>query len=646
MEMTLEAVRKNLEYLEHYGVKGQRWGIRRTPEQLGHILKKKNARHYGKYNAAVKRISEIQGDKSISQLSPKDKKKIAKAIEKAQDAVGKIQSTEKKFTPKIEKAEARQAKQEEKSAEKEAKATAKKEAAQAKAEEKAQKEQAKNEKLKAKLMKDPNWDEVYANRNLFSNQELNDITTRMNSEKKMRDALEENSTFNRMANKMKTAANVAGAGLDLYNKAQDIKGIFDAGKKNKAYAEIRQLMADGKYADVVKKSTVISDKDIENFSKRKTLLDNLRKDSGYTTTNNGTSDTKDTKDSKDTKDKKQSDFIEGLSDIKYKKPGPSSSLKSPVNTMTIKVGKGRKGQTLDFTTFNYDDYTQSMMEKVASKKANERKTEPTGTKLPVSADASNIAGSWYSGKGTDTTWAGITETQRKLNVVGNATPLSNKGLIAEKYRVDRVNESKLTNSQKRRVNDITEAAHSIVLNNMVDVTNRIVEDNSKKTLKDVKPKITKERVSGVIENATSGSIFNQKGSDVLSSYSGIFDNVKKDYDYKKRMDKSYDILNSISKKEADDLKYFIPGTAYAYANDGSLDGFPFTSISASSANDASRIAENKPWKDYELKHFMKFINTLEHSQMNNKKEAKKIIDKYEILILNGIGDFKLSDFKK
>lgn len=35
MEMTLEAVRKNLEYLEHYGVKGQRWGIRRTPEQIG-----------------------------------------------------------------------------------------------------------------------------------------------------------------------------------------------------------------------------------------------------------------------------------------------------------------------------------------------------------------------------------------------------------------------------------------------------------------------------------------------------------------------------------------------------------------------------------------------------------------------------------
>ena len=300
MEMTLEAVRKNLEYIEHYGVKGQRWGIRRTPEQLGHILKKKNARHYGKYNAAVKRISELHGGKSIDQLSSKEKKKIAKAIEKAQAAVGKIQANEKKFAPKIEKAEARQAKQEQKSSEKEAKATAKKEAVQAKAEEKAQKEQAKNEKIKAKLMKDPNWEEVYANRNLFSNQELNDITTRMNSEKRMRDALEDNSTFNRMADKMKTITNVAGAGLDLYNKAKDIKDIFDAGKQGKAYAEIRQLMADGKYADVVKKSTVIADKDVENFSKRKKLLDDLRGPQP-----------KDTKDSKDSKDTDASDNNKG-----------------------------------------------------------------------------------------------------------------------------------------------------------------------------------------------------------------------------------------------------------------------------------------------------------------------------------------------
>lgn len=28
------------EFLEHHGIKGQRWGIRRTPEQLGHKVSK------------------------------------------------------------------------------------------------------------------------------------------------------------------------------------------------------------------------------------------------------------------------------------------------------------------------------------------------------------------------------------------------------------------------------------------------------------------------------------------------------------------------------------------------------------------------------------------------------------------------------
>lgn len=42
------------EFLEHHGIKGQRWGIRRTPEQLGHKvskLKKKNAKNWIKEQA-------------------------------------------------------------------------------------------------------------------------------------------------------------------------------------------------------------------------------------------------------------------------------------------------------------------------------------------------------------------------------------------------------------------------------------------------------------------------------------------------------------------------------------------------------------------------------------------------------------------
>lgn len=640
MEMTLEAVRKNLDYLEHHGIKGQRWGIRRTPEQLGHILKKKNARHYGKYNSAVKKISKIQGTKTINELSPKEKDKITKAVNKAENYLKKMESTEEKYGGKIQKAETRQAKTEEK------------------ASIKAENERIKTEAKKNKLIEKQDWEGIMENKNLFTERELSDIATRVNTEKRLKEALEGPNKMDKLADKIKSAANLTGAGIDLYNKVKGVSDILSEGKKEKAYAEIRELMAEGNNAEVIKKSIGISDKDIEGFKKRKDFLDGLRKDvkinnnkqsdknTQENKTDNKTEKKKETKEYKESKDKKPSEFIEGLDNIKYGKAGPSSSLKSPVNTMTTKVGKGRKGQSVDLTTFNYDDYTQSMMQKISSEKANKQRTEPTGTRLSVSADASKSADSWYTGKGADTTWNGINETQRKFNVIGNTTPLTTKGLLSEKYRLDRISESKLTDSQKRRVNEIAEAANSVVINNQVDVVNRIMEDNNKRTLNDVKSKISKEKVSGIIENAASDSIFNKKGSEVLGSYSGLFDTANTDYNYKKRMDKSYDILNSVSKKEAEDLKYFIPGTAYAYANDGSLDGFPFTTISGTDPSDAGKIAKNKPWKDYELKHFMKFIKTLEHAYINNKKESRKIINKYEFLVLNDIGDFKLSDFKK
>lgn len=640
MEMTLEAVRKNLDYLEHHGVKGQRWGVRRTPEQLGHILKKKNARHYGKYNAAVKKISKIQGTKTINELSPKEKAKITKAVNKAENYLKKMESTEEKYSGKIQKAETRQAKAEEKAVTK------------------AENERIKNEAKKNKLIEKQDWEGIMENKNLFTERELSDIATRVNTEKRLKEALEGPNKMDKIADKIKSAANLTGAGIDLYNKVKGVSDILSEGKKEKAYAEIRELMAEGNNAEVIKKSIGISDKDIEGFKKRKDFLDGLRKDvkinnnqksdknTQENKSDNKTEKNKDAKETKETKDKKQSEFIEGLDNIKYGKAGPSSSLKLPVNTMTTKVGKGRKGQSVDLTTFNYDDYTQSMMQKISSEKASKQRTDPTGTRLSISADASKSADSWYSGKGADTTWDGINETQRKFNVIGNLTPATTHGLLAERYRLDRISESKLTDSQKRRVNEIAEAAHSVVMNNQVDVINRIVEDNSKRTLGDVKPKLNNEKVSGIIENAASDSIFNKKGSEVLGSYSGLFDIANTDYNYKKRMDKSYDVLNSVSKKEAEDLKYFIPGTAYAYVHDGSLDGFPFTQISGYDPSDAGKIAKNKPWKDYELKHFMKFIKTLEHAYINNKKEARKIINKYEFLVLNDIGDFKISDLKK
>lgn len=47
------------DYLEHHGVKGQRWGVRRTPEQLGHKPSKKSKFGYAplKYKAPVMQSS-------------------------------------------------------------------------------------------------------------------------------------------------------------------------------------------------------------------------------------------------------------------------------------------------------------------------------------------------------------------------------------------------------------------------------------------------------------------------------------------------------------------------------------------------------------------------------------------------------------
>ncbi len=57
--------------LTHYGVLGMKWGIRRTPAQLGHLTKKDNK--WIKKNAA--KITEKARKKSSKELSIRSKQK-------------------------------------------------------------------------------------------------------------------------------------------------------------------------------------------------------------------------------------------------------------------------------------------------------------------------------------------------------------------------------------------------------------------------------------------------------------------------------------------------------------------------------------------------------------------------------------------
>ena len=258
MAMTPEDVHN---YLEHHGIKGMRWGVRRTPEELGHILKSKNARHYGKYNKAVAKIGKIQGDKTINQLSTKEKKKMADAIEKAQAHLKKMASNEEKYGKKISKAETREQVAKEKEAAKEASKAAE------------------DQKFKEKLLKKQKWEDIYKNKDLFTTQELSDVATRINAEKRVQDALE-SGKMDKLAKKVNSAANLVGSGVNLYNKFKDVQNIFESGQREKAYKEIRKLMAEGNNAEVIKKSVGIADKDVELFNKRAKFLKDMNEGLG------------------------------------------------------------------------------------------------------------------------------------------------------------------------------------------------------------------------------------------------------------------------------------------------------------------------------------------------------------------------------
>lgn len=80
------------EFLERHGIKGQRWGIRRTPEQLGHKvskLKKKNAKIEQKSIDKEKKANKYSSkyhknyDKAFKYLTEGENRKARKFFKKA-----------------------------------------------------------------------------------------------------------------------------------------------------------------------------------------------------------------------------------------------------------------------------------------------------------------------------------------------------------------------------------------------------------------------------------------------------------------------------------------------------------------------------------------------------------------------------------
>lgn len=62
--------------LEHHGVKGQRWGVIRTPEQLGHKPKAKRKRSASSQSKSIAKSSKKKSSNKIVTISKKDKRRL------------------------------------------------------------------------------------------------------------------------------------------------------------------------------------------------------------------------------------------------------------------------------------------------------------------------------------------------------------------------------------------------------------------------------------------------------------------------------------------------------------------------------------------------------------------------------------------
>ena len=78
------------EYLEHHGIKGMHWGIRRTPEQLGHKVSKARER-FLKYSEKAKEAGEAGDTKSLNKYSKKAEKTYKKEVKLNKDLEKAIQ---------------------------------------------------------------------------------------------------------------------------------------------------------------------------------------------------------------------------------------------------------------------------------------------------------------------------------------------------------------------------------------------------------------------------------------------------------------------------------------------------------------------------------------------------------------------------
>lgn len=102
--------------LDHYGVLGMKWGVRRTPEQLGHRVKRKDRRYEGETEQQYQKRMERESAERIAKTEAKAKAKSEKRAIREREAAQKrelrsqerIASRQLRSAEKLRKEQAKQ----------------------------------------------------------------------------------------------------------------------------------------------------------------------------------------------------------------------------------------------------------------------------------------------------------------------------------------------------------------------------------------------------------------------------------------------------------------------------------------------------------------------------------------------------------